>query len=195
MPNWCNNYIWFSGDNINMETFLKDVKSLNNGDDMFTALTNYKEEYDIENWISEFGCKWSVKMDEYIKNDLLLQHSLICETAWSPCINFTLKVCEKYGINAFHEFSEPMNNFGGIVRINDEGNIIEEERDNYDEYAYKHDIDKFFLDFTFNVSCGDYKNENQIRNEFPFIDEVHLNEMIQIFNKVEIRNPNENTGV
>lgn len=184
MPNWCSNFISFEGNEKAMETFRKDVAKIKNGHCMFTALTDYKEAWSYDAWYKEFGTKWSVLMDDDIRDTLEKHDYFNCETAWSPCTEFVHKVCEQYGIEGRIEYSESGSDFAGIVEIDVNGDEVSREEMTYDEYQYKHlDTECFFEDFVFNVQEGWIESEEDVRKDYPFVTEEDMERLIVLFNE------------
>lgn len=190
MPNWCSNCISFEGTEKAMQTFKKDVSMIEDGHCMFTALTDIKSEWDYGVWNAEFGTKWSVVMDDDIK-DTMEQHDYFnCDTAWGPCTEFVRKVCEKYGVNGRIEYSEPGCDFAGIVEIDENGDEMSREEMSYREYQYKHlGTDGFFEDFVNDVEEGFIESENSIKEDYSYVDAEDMEEMIRIYRE---NNPAEN---
>jgi len=184
MPNWCSNFISFEGNEKAMETFRKDVASIEDGHCIFTALTDYKEEWCNDDWCNEFGTKWSVTMDDDIRHSVENNDYFNCETAWSPCTEFVKKVCKKYGIEGRIEYSESGSDFGGIVEIDVNGDEVSREDMTYDEYEYKHiGTECFFDNFVFSVQEGWIESEEDIRKDYPFATEEDMLELIALFNE------------
>jgi hypothetical protein len=182
MPNWCSNCISFEGTEKAMETLRKDVASIEDGHCIFTALTDYKEEWDYNDWCDEFGTKWSVTMDDDIRHNMKECDYFNCDTAWSPCTEFVKKVCKKYGVKGRIEYSECGNDFAGIVEIDVNGDEVSREDMTYNEYQYKEVPENFFYDFIMNVEDGLIESEEQIREEYSFVTEEDMLELIVLFN-------------
>jgi len=182
MPNWCSNCISFEGTEKAMQTLKKDVSMIKDGHCMFTALTDIKSEWSYDVWNAEFGTKWSVVMDDDIK-DTMEQHDYFnCDTAWSPCTEFVRKVCEKYGVNGRIEYSEPGCDFAGIVEIDEDGDELSREEMSYHEYEYKHlGTCGFFEYFGYAVEEGLIESEEQIREDYPYVDAEDMEEMLKMY--------------
>ena len=184
MPNWCSNCISFEGNEKAMETLRKDVASIENGHCIFTALTDYKEEWDYNDWCNEFGTKWSVTMDDDIRGGMEGCDYFNCETAWSPCTEFVKKVCKKYGVEGRIEYEEGGNDFAGIVEIDVNGDEVSREEMTYNEYQYKHlDTNCLFEDFVFNVQEGWIESEEDVRKDYPFVTGEDMERLIVMFNE------------
>ena len=184
MPNWCSNCISFEGNEKALETFRKDVASIENGHCIFTALTDYKEEWSYDAWCNEFGTKWSVTMDDDIRHSVENNDYFNCETAWRPCTEFVKKVCKKYGIEGRIEYSEPGNDFAGFVSIDVDGCIVDEVVMSCKEYEYKHlDVDYLFENFVDDVKEGWIESEEDVREEYSFVTEEDMERLITLFNE------------
>lgn len=183
MPNWCSNCISFEGNEKAMETLRNDVAIIKDGHSIFTALTDYKEEWDYNAWCNEFGTKWSVDMDDEIRDTFEEFDYFNCETAWSPCVAFVQKVCKKYGVCGRIEYSEPGNDFAGFVSIDVDGCIVDEEEMSCKEYEYKHvDVDYFFSNFVDDVRDGWYESEKDVRDMYSFVTDEDMLKLIELFN-------------
>jgi hypothetical protein len=189
MPNWCSNCIEFDGSEKAMKSFRKDVESIENGQCIFTALTDYKGEWDCNDWVKEFGTKWGVEMDEDIRCSISTNDYFNCETAWSPCIGFVEKVCKKYGIGARITYAESGNDFGGFVDIDEKGYRIDEKEMSYMEYQYVEDLDSFYYDFRMNVENDWIDSEEQIRREYSYVSDDDMETLISIYRE---KSPAEN---
>ena len=121
-------------------------------------------------------------MDDDIR-DTMEQHDYFnCETAWSPCIGFVQKVCKKYGVEGRIEYSEPGNDFAGIVEIDENGDELSIVEMSYREYQYKHlGTDGFFEDFVINVEEGIIESEEEIKENYSYVDAEDMEEMIRIY--------------
>ena len=183
MPNWCSNCISFEGNEKSLETFRKDVASIEDGHCIFTALTDYKEEWDYNDWCNEFGTKWSVTMDDDIRGGMEGCDYFNCETAWSPCTEFVKKVCKKYGIEGRIEYTEGGSDIAGIVEIDVNGDEVSRKDMTYAEYQYEEVPESFFYDFIMNVEDGLIESEEQVREEYPFVTEEDMLELIVLFNE------------
>jgi hypothetical protein len=183
MPNWCSNCISFEGTEKAMETLRKDVASIEDGHCIFTALTDYKEEWEQNDWCDEFGTKWSVTMDNDIRETMEQDGCFHCETAWSPCTEFVRKVCKKYGVEGRIEYSEGGSDFAGIVEIDVNGDEVSREDMTYREYQYEHlGTTCFFEDFINDIERGLIESEEQIREEYPYVTAEDMLELIVLFN-------------
>jgi hypothetical protein len=190
MPNWCSNCISFEGTEKAMQTLRKDVASIKDAHCLFTALTDIKSEWSYDVWNAEFGTKWSVRMDDDIRETMEQHDYFNCDTAWSPCTEFVRKVCEKYGVNGRIEYSEPGCDFAGIVEIDENGDEMSREEMAYNEYEYKHlGTCGFFENFGYAVEEGLIESENSIKEDYSYVDAEDMEEMIRIYRE---NNPAEN---
>lgn len=184
MPNWCSNCISFEGNEKAMETLRKDVASIEDGHCIFTALTDYKEEWCYVDWCNEFGTKWSVRMNDDIRDEMVGCDYFNCDTAWSPCTEFVKKVCKKYGVEGRIEYSEGGDDFAGIVEIDVNGDEVSRKDMTYDEYQYGEVSKIYFFDyFADNVADGLIESEEQIKERYSFVSEEDMDELISLYHK------------
>jgi hypothetical protein len=185
MPNWCSNRISFEGTEKAMQTFKKDVASIKDAHCLFTALTDIKSEWSYDVWINEFGTKWSVWMDDDIREAMEQFDYFNCETAWSPCTEFVQKVCKKYGVEGRIEYSEPKNDFGGVVEIDVNGDEVSREEMSYREYQYNYlGTDGFFEDFDNDVEEGLIESEEQIVKDYYYVNDDDMEEMLKTYREI-----------
>ena len=104
-----------------------------------------------------------------------------CETAWSPCTEFVKKVCKKYGIEGRIEYTEGGSDIAGIVEIDVNGDEVSRKDMTYAEYQYEEVPESFFYDFIMNVEDGLIESEEQVREEYPFVTEEDMLELIVLF--------------
>lgn len=133
MPNWCENYVTFEGDSDNIQRLKEDISSSKNNR-LFETLIGKHPDWSEDDWYNLncdwYGTKWDIPIDEtskhYQEHLLTSGASLILGfgSAWSPTINATQKICEKYNVFGYHWFEEPGMNFYGKVDINDKGLIL-----------------------------------------------------------------------
>ena len=188
MPNWCSNCISFEGTEKAMQTLKKDVASIKDAHCLFTALTDIKSEWSYDVWNAEFGTKWSVRMDDDIRETMEQHDYFNCETAWSPCTEFVRKVCKKYGVNGRIEYSEPGCDFAGIVEIDENGDEMSREEMTCMQMDYNADWNYFLEKFTDNVNDGDYddgvyENDEEIRSTFFYVTDEEIEIMLEIYRK------------
>jgi len=183
MPNWCSNCISFEGTEKAMQTLKKDVSMIKDGHCMFTALTDIKSEWDYDVWNTEFGTKWSVRMDDDIRETMEQYDYFNCETAWGPCTEFVRKVCKKYGVNGQIEYSEPGNDFAGVVDIDVNGDEVSKKEMTCREMDYDNDLNYFFEKFTDDVIEEMYDSEEEIKDTFTYVTNEELEMMLEIYRK------------
>ncbi len=181
MPNWCSNCISFEGTEKAMQTLKKDVSMIEDGHCIFTALTDIKREWSYDGWMNEFGTKWSVTMDDDIRETMEQFDYFNCETAWSPCTEFVQKVCKKYGVKGRIEYSEPGCDFAGIVEIDVNGDEVSKKEMTCMQMDYNDDLHYFFEKFTDNVNEEVYESEDEIKNEFTYVTNEELEKMLEIY--------------
>jgi hypothetical protein len=126
---------------------------------------------------------WSVTMDDDIRGGMEGCDYFNCETAWSPCTEFVKKVCKKYGVEGRIEYEEGGNDFAGIVEIDVNGDEVSREDMTYIEYQYREVPESFFYDFIMNLESGCIESEEQVREEYPFVTEEDMLELIVLFNE------------
>ena len=92
-------------------------------------------------------------------------------------------VCKKYGIEGRIEYTEGGCDIAGIVEIDVNGDEVSRRDMTYDEYQYEEVPESFFYDFIMNVEDGLIESEEQIREEYSFVTEEDMLELIELFNE------------
>jgi hypothetical protein len=122
-------------------------------------------------------------MDDDIRHNMKECDYFNCDTAWSPCTEFVRKVCEKYGVNGRIEYSEPGCDFAGIVEIDENGDEMSREEMTCMQMDYSADWDYFLEKFTCIVDEGVYESEEEVKDEFTYVDAEELEIMLEIYRK------------
>lgn len=117
MPNWCFNYVIFSGDKENLN-------ALN------IALTNAEKAEQEEKQGQKIHSLGEV-VEGYFFDIYFEQHddhiTLQYETKWSPNIEDLALLCKEYKVSAEHEYSEPGMQIYGTATYDASGEYIDEQ--------------------------------------------------------------------
>lgn len=161
MPNWCSNYVIFSGDKDNLNAFNK-------------ALTNAEKAEQEQKQGQKIHSLDEVK-DGYFFDIYHEQHddhtTLLYETRWSPNIDDVAELCREYKVSAMHDYSEPGCQVYGTVAYDKSGEYTEEQ------------VHQEFLDLIeYDDESGMYVYEGQqweseddlIETEYPIWKEKNL---------------------
>ena len=171
MPNWCNNFLTISGEEVQ----LKKIKylleeSTKEKQGMFITLVGLPEgitpEQHQSDWwdihISYWGCKWDVDYEEHSAMYYGNHMTMSFETAWSPPIEFCSKLSEYFNVEVRIFYSEPGVGFAGECICLPEGSTDDNEL-GYMEGMYIYDKEGFWCEV-----------ESNIENE---IEEVDIDEL------------------
>lgn len=206
MPNWCYNYVTFMGS----QKKLQRVADIINDADVkyfYRGLIGVHPNYSEDSWYREnlewIGSKWDIPTDELDMPTTIDEHSdinIAFNSAWSPTIEGTKKVCEEFGISAVHEFYEEGNSFCGYISINEHGEEIESVEDsNYDRGLYEiWDYTKWY-DWWFipTIEGWDYSDkensiEEFIESECSYLSESDMESALDDCRKYKAYNTREN---
>ena len=146
MPNWCNNILSIEKGKNDLKPFLKDFSELSNDSFIFESLIGSTEDYSLI-----YGTKWDVSKNEITNIDEIDESmslddkfiQLIFFTAWSPCLGFTQKLSEKYGLSINHFYSESGCDFSGSNQFVNGEEIDSIEYQNYLHGIYENDQSEF----------------------------------------------------
>lgn len=185
MPNWCENY-------ITIEPIKKDglknlIKTIKNGTDEYLFARIFG---DVKDYRETFGTKWDVEMseadingymgelDELWEDDSFLTINI--HTAWSPCLGFSQKLSEKYGLSITHQYFEGGNDFSGEFSFRN-GEVIEEQEYNFLEGLYKLDNERFYGEAMYQAECTETIEE--FLEKFLFVDVSTIEKLEEIYNE------------
>lgn len=207
MPNWCSNEILIFGDPEKVRTIWKVLDNIedHNENIVFRSLcginpTVSKEEYESGKWydanIEYWGTKWDVSLDDCqmtYEDDVILMSP---NTAWSPPVNFCVKLSREYGVNVEIVYYEIGNDFSGRVRI-DNGTIHEDIDGTYYEGLYKIDRELFWtevqlLSFLEKTGSEDTTAESLIERRLKFMTDADKERFIEEFKLIEAANNKNN---
>jgi hypothetical protein len=141
MPNYCSNWVSFSGKKENLQKLhdaLRYAESLNaeNGGliwyDTFYAALGLDVPSELINVYDVFGSKW-LDIQELDLGGISLE--LLGNSAWSPVVPFVHKLCKKFNLTASGEYEECGCDFGGFYEIDEDGNLRDTTH-NYISYRY-----------------------------------------------------------
>lgn len=160
MPNWCSNYLQVSGSEV--KEIIKKIKESDIKEGcLFSSTVGVVPEQD---GITQWGTKWDVPLRD-IEDQLLFIYDdevigLSFETAWSPPIEYCIKLNSQYGVNVEITYGEPGCDFYGRFTIDKNGNKTENDYEYY-QGMYILNNDDFWenMDDTIN-SYIDYSEEN-----------------------------------
>ena len=153
MPNWCNNFITITGDEVKIKKIgqLIEFSKKEGEGGLFMTLVGLPEgitpaEHN-ENWwdihISHWGCKWDITTEDHnidIDTDTI---NITCETAWSPPISFCQRVAEIFEVEVHITYEEPGIGFAGETFCHPDGTQQDTEYE-YNEGIYKIDNSQFW---------------------------------------------------
>lgn len=198
MPNWVSNYLQITGDKEKITKIVDVLKADESRDKLFETLIGLEPgaDYSGENWydlnVNRFGTKWDTPYD---LEDLRITETSIdfgIETAWSPPIQFAVRLCQMYGVSCNVSYSEPGNDFTGITKVNPDGTYVEEDYE-YLEGMYK--LDMGFWDWItgeFYDWEEDEMTEEDIRNDrLPFVSDEDFAKLMEMFNEYKEENSDE----
>lgn len=123
MPNWCFNYVIFSGDKENLNAL---NEALTNAEKLERETREAQKIHSLSEVVE--GYFFDIYSEDYSdKNYITLQY----ETKWSPNIDDVAQICKEYKVSAEHEYSEPGEQIYGTAISDENGcysvNQIEDE--------------------------------------------------------------------
>jgi len=141
MPNYCSNWVSFSGKKESLQKLhdaLRHAESLNAENDgliwyeTFYAALGLDVPSEPTDVYDMFGSKW-LDIDDIDVYDTEL--NLIGSSAWSPVVPFVALLCEKFNLTAKGEYDGSGCDFGGFYSV-DEDNNLKDDMYNYLSYRY-----------------------------------------------------------
>lgn len=192
MPNWCSNYLQITGDKEKITKIVDVLKANTTGENLFQTLIGLEPgaDYSGEKWydlnINRFGCKWDTPYElEYFHID---EDSIRfgIETAWSPPVQFAIRLCQMYGVSCDVSYSEPGNDFTGITKIAPDGSYTEEDYE-YLEGMYKLDMGFWeWIDGEVSFWKEEEMTEEELRTErLPFLTDEDFAKVMEMYNECE----------
>lgn len=119
MPNWCFNYVIFSGDKENLNAL---NIALTNAEKLERETREAQKIHSLDE-VKE-GYFFDIYSEDYSdKNYITLQY----ETRWSPNIDDVAELCKEYKVSAMHDYSEPGMQVYGTVAYEKSGEYTEEQ--------------------------------------------------------------------
>lgn len=117
MPNWCFNYVTFSGDKENLEkltTTLDNAKKAEQEEKQAQKIHNLGDVVE--------GYFFDIYFERY-DDHITLQY----ETRWSPNQEDLALLCKEYKVSAEHEYSESGMQIYGTVAYDESGEYTDEQ--------------------------------------------------------------------
>ena len=118
MPNWCSNYVFFTGSEENIQKLSSAVKA---------AIKREEETNHAQVLTGEIqdGYFYELYLSAETKEDL----SIMYETRWAPNIPDVALTCKAFGVEAEHEYSEPAMDMYGTTKYKADGTYEDEQLD------------------------------------------------------------------
>jgi hypothetical protein len=191
MANHCNNWIHFMGSKESLEKLEKALgtyEGLSHFNEWVDSMIEFTPPKDDEREYYHYGTRW---FEFQVSNDD--DGSLFVDgySAWSPPLEMTRSLCEHFGVEAKHEYEEMGNDFGGFIRIQNNGAIAEQQEYSYQEWRYREDADSFMfnlIDDLFNdLHCDFFSSLDDLLEEYNFLSQEHKKELENEWNKPEIQ--------
>lgn len=182
MPNWCNNKIIIKGPKKSIDQIKKLIKNSDEG--VFATLVGNPPSRSSEQ--KYWGTKWDIDPDVFKLSYKGNTIKLYPETAWTPPIEFLIKLCKKFKVDAEITYSEHGDNFSGICKIK-KGRVVLDEEYEYLEGLYLFDTINFWDEVEYQLE--EFENEDgskigkdDVVSMFPFAskkDHDKLKKMIK----------------
>lgn len=161
MPNWCSNYVIFSGDKDNINALAEAIKDAEQKEtsekkaQKIHSLDEVKEGYFFDIYF------------ERREDCVILQY----ETRWSPNIDDVAELCKEYKVSAEHEYSEPGMQVYGTVAYEKSGEYTEEQV--HQEFLDLIEYDDESGMYVYEGEIWDSEND-LIETEYPIWKEKNL---------------------
>lgn len=117
MPNWCFNYVTFSGDKENLNAL---NEALTNAEKAEQEQRQAQKIHSLDE--AKDGYFFDIYFERY-DDHITLQY----ETRWSPNIEDLALICKEYKVSAEHEYSEPGMQIYGTATYDASGEYIDEQ--------------------------------------------------------------------
>lgn len=193
MPNWVSNYLQITGDKEKITKIVDVLKADESRDKLFEALIGLEPgaDYSGVNWydlnVNRFGCKWDTPyvLEEFDIDETSINFGI--ETAWSPPIQFAIRLCQMYDVSCEISYSEPGNDFAGITRIKPDGTYVEEDYE-FLKGVYKHDMGFWeWVDGEVSFWKEEGMTEEELRaGRLSFLTDEDFAKVMEMFNDCEV---------
>lgn len=174
MANHCNNWIHFMGSKESLEKIEKALETyhkfshFNNWVDSMIEFTPPKD--DNRDYY-HYGTRW---FDFTSNNDGDGSLFVDGQSAWSPPLEMTRSLCEHFGVIAKHEYDEMGNDFGGFIRIHDNGYIAEQQEYSYNEWRYMEDADSYLDNLCYDIEHDElYESLEELMEDNKFLSKEY----------------------
>lgn len=193
MPNWCENSITITGTKTQIKKIKQKLEEIKKDSDpcVFTTLVGAPDENEndeggfdtVQSFANFWGTKWDVCVDDCSFKFEEKKISMYPPTAWSPPIQFGIKLSEKYGVDLIMIYSEPGINFAGKATIK-KGKLVSDE-----EYDYMEGLYFFDNEYFWNVIISDLEyileeegelNKEEVIKKYPYLNKKGKKELEKI---------------
>ena len=145
-------------------------------DSMTESLTPPKKDF-----VYHYGTRW---FDFTSNNDGDGSLFVDGQSAWSPPLEMTRSLCEHFGVIAKHEYDEMGNDFGGFIRILDNGSIAEQQEYSYNEWRYMEDADSYLDNLCYDIEHDDlYESLEELLEDNKFLSKKYKDDLEKVWYK------------
>lgn len=174
MANHCNNWIHFMGSKESLEKIEKALETyhkfshFNNWVDSMIEFTPPKD--DNRDYY-HYGTRW---FEFTSNNDGDGSLFVDGQSAWSPPLEMTRSLCEHFGVIAKHEYDEMGNDFGGFIRIDERGHVVEQQEYSYNEWRYMEDADSYLDNLCYDIEHDElYESLEELMEDNKFLSKEY----------------------
>ena len=184
MANHCNNWIHFMGSKESLEKIEKALETyhkFSHFNNWVDSMIEFTPPQDDNRDYYHYGTRW---FEFTSNNDGDGSLFVDGQSAWSPPLEMTRSLCEHFGVIAKHEYDEMGNDFGGFIRILDNGYIAEQQEYSYNEWRYREDADSYLDNLCYDIEHDElYESLEELLEDNKFLSKKYKDDLEKVWYK------------